>query len=203
LIAFIGIHSEHLDAGVALLGEVSRSVAAVYAQVTPFKPQADTASKLLRCADLFGHTALDFTVIAGRAGGAGNFFRALGVHAADAGLADGETFELASKVRPRLPSDNLRGKGTGRRVYIQQLGLSVSGRLHHLLANTGGLQQFLRCSLPCCRFSPLDATRTRAVEHTLRARVDSATANGHAQRHHRAGGVTTLGSPVALVHSRF
>jgi hypothetical protein len=173
-IAYIGVHSEQLEAGVGLLGEVSRSVAAVYAQITPFKPQADTASKLLRCADLYEHAAADFTVIAGRAAGAGNFFRALGAHAADAGLAEGETFEFASKMRPRKPSDSLKGKGTGRRVYIEQLGLSVPGRLHQVLATTAGLQHYLRCNLPCCRFNPLDSTRTRAVEHTVRTRVAEA-----------------------------
>jgi hypothetical protein len=183
-IAYIGVHSEHLEAGVGLLGEVSRSVAAVYAQITPFKPQADTASKLLRCADLYEHAAADFTVIAGRAAGAGNFFRTLGAHASDAGLAEAETFEFASKMRPRKPSDSLKGKGTGRRVYIEQLGLSVPGRLHQVLATTAGLQQFLRCNLPCCRFNPLDSTRTRAVEHSVRTRV------AEAAKHH--------GTPVTM-----
>src|SRR5438046_2877427 len=70
MVAFVGMYSEQLEAGVQLVEDLSRSIAAVYAQITPFKPQADTASKLLRCADVFEHLATDFTVVAGRAGGA-------------------------------------------------------------------------------------------------------------------------------------
>ncbi len=114
MMAFVG-DSEHLEAGVRLVEDLSRSVSAVYAQITPFKPQADTASKLLRCADVFEHIATDFTVVAGRAGGAGNFFRALGAHATDAGLAEGETFEFGTTVPRRKLSESMKGKGTGRR----------------------------------------------------------------------------------------
>jgi hypothetical protein len=109
-IAYVGMHSEHLEAGIDLLGDVSRSVAAVYVQITPFKPQADTASKLLRCADLYEHAAADFTGDRRSRRGRGQLIRALGAHAADAGLAGGETFDFASKMRPRKPSDSLKAK---------------------------------------------------------------------------------------------
>ena len=49
-------------------------------------------------------------VIAGRAGGAGNFFRALGADATDAGLAEGEQFDFGSKAHPRKPTKGVEGK---------------------------------------------------------------------------------------------
>jgi len=171
-IAFVGMHSERLDRGVELLGRLHRAVAGAYIQVTPFRPQSDTVSKLIRCGDVYAEVAKEFVVIAGRAGGGGNFFRALGAHATDAGLAEGETFDFASKVRPKRPGQGVEGKGFGRRVYLPSIGLSVSGKEFRLLSATPGLQQFVRCALPCCQFKPFDTKR--AVEHSLRARVTEA-----------------------------
>ncbi|MGD9996594.1 MAG: hypothetical protein AB7L17_11825 [Ilumatobacteraceae bacterium] len=172
LVGFLGMHSERLEQGLELMGRLNRGVEGLYVQVTPFRPQADTVSKLIRCADVFAEAAKDFQVIAGRAGGAGNFFRALGAHAADAGLAEGETFDFASRARPAKPSEGLQGKGFGRRIYLPAIGLSVSGKEFGLISTTPGLQQFARCALPCCQFKPFDTKR--AVEHSLRARVAEA-----------------------------
>lgn len=174
LVAFVGVHSERIERGLALMERLHRAVTAVYVQVTPFRPQSDTVSKLVRCGDLYAEVGKEFVVIAGRAGGAGNFFRALGAHGADAGLAEGETFDYASRARPKKPSDSLAGKGFGRRIYLPSIGLSVSGKQFNLMSATPGLQQFARCALPCCRFNPFDTKR--AVEHTLRARVTEASA---------------------------
>ncbi len=69
MVVFVGMHSEQLEAGVRLVEDLDRGVAAVYAQITPFKPQADTV-------------------------------------------------QAASRMK---------GKGTGRRVYVPQLGLSLPG----------------------------------------------------------------------------
>lgn len=93
-IAFVGMHSERLDTGAGFLDAISRAVAGVYLQITPLRPQHDTVSKLLRCADFFAHASADFSVIAGRGGGAGSFFRVLGATATDAGLAEGEDLQL-------------------------------------------------------------------------------------------------------------
>lgn len=170
--AFVGLHASRMEQGVELLDRLNRSVSGVYVQVTPFRPQGDTVSKLTRCADLFAHAAKDFIVIAGRGGGAGNFFRTLGAHAADAGLAEGESFDFGSKARPRKPAEGVGGKGFGRRVYLPSIGLSVSGKQFQLLGSTPGLQHLTRCSLPCCQFQPFNTKR--AVEHSLRARVAEA-----------------------------
>lgn len=172
LIAFVGVHASRLEHGAELLERLSRSVAGVYIQLTPFQPQSDTVSKLTRSADLFRHAGDDFTVIAGRAGGSGSFFRALGAHATDAGLAEGERFDFGSKAHPRKPTKGMEGKGFGRRVYLPSIGLSVSGKQFQLLADTPGLQHLARCSLPCCQFQPFSTKR--AVEHSLRARVAEA-----------------------------
>lgn len=171
-IAFAGVHAERLDAGTEFLDAISRAVAGVYLQITPLRPQHDTVSKLLRCADFYAHAAADFSVIAGRGGGAGSFFRVLGATATDAGLAEGETFNFASKARPKKPSEGMKGKGFGRRIYLPALGASISGKQYRMLADTQGLQQYARCALPCCQFNPFDTKR--AVEHSLRARVAEA-----------------------------
>lgn len=173
-IAYVGTHSEQPDVTVRLLDEISRSVEGVYLQITPFAPQTDSPSKIIRCAELARHASTDFTVIAGRAGGAGNLFRVLGVHATDAGLADGETFNFGSTTRARKPSESMKGKGTGRRLYVPPISMSVPGSVHAMLSTTPGLQHLVRCSLPCCRFNPLDTSRARAVEHSLRSRVEEA-----------------------------
>lgn len=172
LIAFVGVHASRIEHGLKLLDRLSRSVAGVYIQLTPFQPQTDTVSKLTRSADLFRAASGEFTVIAGRAGGAGSFFRALGAHATDAGLAEGERFDFGSKAHPRKPTKGVEGKGFGRRVYLPSIGLSVSGKLFRLLTDTPGLQHIVRCSLPCCQFQPFSTKR--AVEHSLRARVAEA-----------------------------
>jgi hypothetical protein len=110
-IAFAGLHSERLDAGTEFLDAISRAVAGAYLQITPLQPQHDTVSKLLRCADFYAHGAADFSVIAGRGGGAGSFFGVLGATATDAGLAEGETFNFASKAQPKKPSEWMKGQG--------------------------------------------------------------------------------------------
>ncbi len=176
-VAYVGAHSEQPDAAVRLLGEISRSVEGVYLQITPFAPQSDSPSKIIRCADLYGHASNDFTVIAGRAGGAGNLFRVVGGHATDAGLGEGETFNFGSTTRTRKPSESMKGKGTGRRLYVPPISMSVPGRTHAMLSSTPGLQHLVRCALPCCRFNPLDTSRARAVEHSLRSRVSAAAAS--------------------------
>lgn len=173
LIAFVGVHASRPEQAVELLDRLSRSVAGVYVQLTPFRPQIDSVSKLTRSADLFRHAAGDFTVVAGRAGGAGSFFRVLGAHATDAGLAEGEQFDFGSKVRPHKPAEGVKGRGPGPRVYLPSIGLSVSGRQFRLLAETPGLQHLARCPLSCCQFQPFSTKR--AVEHSLRARVAEAT----------------------------
>lgn len=164
-VAYVGAHSEQADIAVRLLGEISRSVEGIYLQITPFAPQSDSPSKIIRCADLYAHASNDFTVIAGRAGGAGNLFRVIGGHATDAGLGEGETFNFGSTTRDRKPSESMKGKGTGRRLYVLPISMSVPGKTHAMLSTTPGLQHLVRCSLPCCRFNPLDTSRARAVEH--------------------------------------
>ncbi len=65
-IAFVDMHSERLDRGVELLGRLHRAIGGAYIQVTPFRPQSDTVSKLIRCTDVYAEVAKEFVVIAGR-----------------------------------------------------------------------------------------------------------------------------------------
>jgi hypothetical protein len=173
-VGVVGAHADNLDRASALIGALPRSIEALYVQVTPLQPMRDGPSKLVRYLQFLQAARSDFDVIGGHAGALGTLLRALGVSAADAGIAEGETFSVSAAARPRKPSATLVGKGMGRRVYVPKLGRSMSGKEWQTLMSIPALHGFLRCSLPCCRFSTLDTTRTRAVEHSLRARIDEA-----------------------------
>jgi hypothetical protein len=51
-IAYVGTHTEQPDITMRILDQISRSVEGVYLQITPFAPQSDSPSKLIKCADL-------------------------------------------------------------------------------------------------------------------------------------------------------
>jgi len=170
-VLFVGAHADNLARASEIIAELPRSIAGLYLQITPLTPMRDGPSKLLRYSQFLRVAGRDFDVIAGHAGAISTLLRALGVPAADAGIAEAETFTVSAASRPRKPSASLVGKGMGRRIYVPALGRSMSGKEWQALMDIPALHAFLRCTLPCCRFSTLDTTRTRAVEHSLRARI--------------------------------
>lgn len=99
---------------------------------------------------------------------------------ADAGLAEGESFDASTKTR--LPTSETSGRQgakdrrrPGPRVYLPAFGLSVSGHRWRELVAVAAVAAAAACNLRCCRFGgPTAQTQDHAVEHALTARIDEA-----------------------------
>ena len=176
-VAFVGGHTKGLSEIIALLDKVPHFVSAIYVQLSPIRPNSDNPSKLEAVTDVYTYAAsLGFKVIAGHAGAVSPAMRALGIDGADAGLATNEAFDRASarrKANPR-PSDSSQGGGAKPRMYLSQLGRSLSdAEVKQLLSVPAAAAELLSCRLPCHRFRSgnfLD----RAREHSLWERVHEA-----------------------------
>lgn len=102
--------------------------------------------------------------------------RALGIDAADAGLAIGEGFDQSTTKRRATPETEEGQKRGGRksRMYFGQIGRSLEAAdVERLLAVPGAASELRICRFPCHRFSGhhlLDQAR----EHSLWARVEEA-----------------------------
>lgn len=176
-VLFVGGHTRGLDQVVTLLDELPHFISGVYLQMTPVRPMKDGPSKLENLTLLYQYAAsLGFQVIAGHAGAVTPVLRALGVDAADAGLAIGEGFDQATTKR-RAKSETEEGQKRGgrkSRMYFGQIGRSLEAvDVERLLAVPGAGAELRSCRLPCHRFSGhhlLDQAR----EHSLRVRVEEA-----------------------------
>lgn len=106
-IASISFHTQGLDVVRHRLDSLASMYSAVYLQATPINPYADSVDKLGNVIELFQHVQhQDRDAIAGRMGAISVLLRALGVAAADAGMAAGESFTLAGRLRsPKPPPD--------------------------------------------------------------------------------------------------
>lgn len=177
LVLFVGGHTKGLDQVVTLLEDLPHFISGIYLQMTPVGPMKDGPSKLETLTSIYRHAAsLGFKVIAGHAGAVTPVLRALGVDAADAGLAIGEGFDQSStKRRARLEAEGTQQRGGRRsRMYFGQIGRSLEAvDVERLLAVPGAAAELRSCRLPCHRFSGhhlLDQAR----EHSLWARVEEA-----------------------------
>jgi hypothetical protein len=92
-VAFVGAHSSSMDRAHALIDQLPLWLEGIYIQVTPSNPLRDSAAKVIDALVLMRHTVQrGFSVIGGRMAALGPLARALGVHATDAGLGEGESF---------------------------------------------------------------------------------------------------------------
>jgi hypothetical protein len=176
-VLFVGGHTRGLDQVVRLLEDLPHFLSGIYLQMTPVAPVRDGPSKLEAVTSLYQHAAsLGFQVIAGHAGAVTPMLRALGVDAADAGLAIGEGFDQSTTKRRSKPEAEVGQKRGGRksRMYFGQIGRSLEAAdVERLLAVPGAAAELRSCRLPCHRFSGhhlLDQAR----EHSLWARVEEA-----------------------------
>ena len=176
-VLFVGGHTQGLDQLGTLLEEVPHFISAIYLQMSPVHPMKDGPAKLESSTSLYRHAAsLGFTVIAGHAGAVTPALRALGIDAADAGLAIGEGFDQsATKRRAKgADEDNKRRGGRRSRMYFSQIGRSLEAAdVERLLAVRGAAAEIQSCRLPCHRFSGHHLLE-QAREHTLWARVEEA-----------------------------
>lgn len=176
-VLFVGGHTKGLEQVLTLLEDLPHFISGIYLQMTPVGPMKDGPSKLETLTSIYRHAAsLGFKVIAGHAGAVTPVLRALGIDAADAGLAIGEAFDQSStKRRAKSEAEGTQQRGGRRsRMYFGQIGRSLEAvDVERLLAVPGGAAELRSCRLPCHRFSGhhlLDQAR----EHSLWARVEEA-----------------------------
>ena len=176
--AFVGGHLRNLDAVHDLIERLPLWVQGLYVQLTPVDPMQDSPGKIVDVLDVMAHAKhRGFSVIAGRLAGLGVLLRALGIGAADAGLGDGERFDLASKVRThrRATPGHASVRMPGGRIYLAALGRSVSKREWNAMMHVPALRGQLLCPLPCCGYGQsIEAMPGRGREHSLHARVNEA-----------------------------
>jgi hypothetical protein len=126
--------------------------------------------------EVYRHAAArGFQVIAGHAGAATPALRALGIDAADAGLATAETFSRPSPRRVVTSQDGEpSGGGRRSRMYFSEIGKSLGAdEVERVLAVPGAAAELRGCRLPCHRFRG-DHVLDQAREHSLWARVSEA-----------------------------
>lgn len=176
-VLFVGGHTRGLDQVGSLLDELPHFISAIYLQMTPLAPMKDSPSKLEAVTSIYQHAvSLGFQVIAGHAGAVTPTLRALGIDAADAGLAIGEGFDQSTTKRRTKPDPEAGQQRGGRRsrMYFGQIGRSLEAAdVERSLAVPGAAAELRSCRLPCHRFSGhhlLDQAR----EHSLWARVEEA-----------------------------
>jgi hypothetical protein len=178
-VAFIGGHTKGINELHTLLDAVPHFVSAIYLQVSPIAPGKDGPAKLEVITTAYRYAAQrGFKVIAGHAGAIAPALRALGVDAADSGLATGEAFDRsnARKARRRSASEEGGTAQGGRRsrMYVGEIDRSMDAALvERLLSVPGAAAEIKGCRLPCHRFQGghmLD----RAREHSLWARIAEA-----------------------------
>ena len=171
----------------------------VYLQLTPSDPLRDSPAKLIDALVLMRHAAQrGFTVLGGRMAALGPLARALGIHGSDAGLGEGESFVYASKMKNHEPRSENASSPTplGGRVYVPQLGRSVSSAEWSRLMAVPALRGQLVCRLPCCAFGqPIESAPSRGREHSLHSRVAEA-------RQHSAVGAVAIAQVVRLLEQR-
>lgn len=198
-VAFIGAHASSMKRAHALIDQLPLWLEGVYVQVTPSNPLCDSTSKLIDALVLMRHAAQrGFTVLGGRMAALGPLARALGIHGTDAGLGEGESFIYGSKVKNHEPraEGSSSPKVLGGRLYVPQLGRSVSAAEWSRLMSVPSLRGQLLCRLPCCAFGqPVESTPSRGREHSLHSRVAEA-------RQHSAVGAAAIGQAVRLLEQR-
>jgi hypothetical protein len=99
----------------------------------PLETTKDTPTKLERVTEIYQHvSAGGFKVIAGHAGAVNPALRALGIDAADAGLATAEAFDQSGSRRSaqsRTTDENDRqGGGPQSRMYFPTIDRSLDGK---------------------------------------------------------------------------
>jgi len=198
-VAFLGVHTASVEAAHQLVDDLPHWIDGLYLQLSPVNPLYDSPSKIIDALMLMRHaTQQGFSVIAGRLAGLAPLLRAAGIAGADAGLGEGESFAYGTKIKNHEPR-----KGTehqprllGGRLYVPQLGRSVSAREWDRLMQVPVLRGQLLCRLPCCAFGlPVETTPRRGREHSLHCRVAEANAlpsSGH----------PTVDAAIALLEQR-
>lgn len=195
LVLYVGAHSRGLDHTSRMLADLPAFLSGVYLQISPLSVNRDSPTKLERVARLYMEAQQTrMPIIAGHGGALTPALRSLGVHAADAGLATGEAFDVstARTVRRKSDDNTKQSGGPSSRMYVRELGLSLDNKvLREYLAVPAVRDLLSTCRLPCHRFIGGDPL-VRAKEHSLRSRVDEAAAIAKLPTSMRASAVADL-----------
>ena len=198
-IAFIGAHSSSLEGAHELIDQLPHWIDGVYIQLTPLNPLTDSPSKIIDNLMLLGHaSARGFSVVSGRQAALAPLLRIVGVSGMDAGLAEGESFEYNSKFKnfaPR-PGANTKGLPLSGRLYVPQLGRSLSSQEWTRLMQVPALRGQLLCQLPCCNYGQsIEQTPHRGREHALQCRITEAKSLSHQ-------GLSAASRAIAILEAR-
>jgi hypothetical protein len=198
-VAFIGAHTSSMDSAYQLVDDLPHWIDGVYLQFSPVNPLHDSPSKIIDALMLMRHvTQQRFSVIAGRLAGLAPLLRAAGIAGADAGLGEGESFAYGTKIKNHEPRNGTEHQPRllGGRLYVPQLGRSVSAREWTRLMQVPALRGQLLCRLPCCAFGlPVETTPRRGREHGLHCRVAEANALPNSGR-------PSVNASIALLEQR-
>jgi hypothetical protein len=151
-------------------------IAGAYVQPLLFKPARDSPEKLRLYVELLLAIAGEgIPVIASRVGAFGLVLQALGIHAFDSGLAQAEASNLAQLNRS--PSERQRerqreGKGGGpdKRIYLEALKTTMTGKHTAAILERPGLRSRFVCGHDCCQFRGFEDLPARRRQHFLWSR---------------------------------
>lgn len=155
---YLGGHTRGLELVHRLIDDLPSFLSGVYVQLSPLETTKDTPTKLERVTEIYQHVAGGgFKVIAGYAGAVTPALRALGIDAADAGLATAEAFDQSGSRRSthsQTTDDDRQGGGPQSRMYFPTIDRSLDGeQARRLLDVPAVAAQLLGCRLPCHRFT--------------------------------------------------
>lgn len=133
-------------------------------------PVKDGVEKLIQYVDFLraiGEAGLP--VIASRVGAFGLVLNALGVPAFDSGLAQAETCNLAALNRAPTAREQTGRKSGGpdRRIYLEQLKTTFSGRAGSAILKNRALRSRVACPLGCCKHRGFEGLAERSRQHYL------------------------------------
>ncbi len=179
LIATLPIWRTGLDAARNVLGTLHAGLSGVYVLINKLNPIANPVDSIADVVSLLRELeADDFRVIVARGGAVTPVLRALGVSAADAGLAEAESFDAGQALRP--PTAHGKGKRyptPGPRMYVEAVGLSVAGSQWRSMTTLPAVTAAVACDHRCCRHGGATGqAQDHAVEHALVSRVAEARA---------------------------
>lgn len=195
LVLYVGAHSRGIERASRMFAELPAFLSGIYLQVSPLGVVRDSPTKLERVTRLYLEAlATGVPVIAGHGGALIPALRSIGIHAADAGLAAGETFDVstARAVRRKTEDQPQPSGGPSSRMYVRELGLSLDNKvLRQYLAVPAVRDLLSTCRLACHRFIGGDPL-VRAKEHSLRARIDESAAISNLPASMRVSAVADL-----------
>ena len=146
-------------------------VSAAYVQPLRLDPVKDSVEKLVQYVHFLGAIReAGLPVIASRVGAFGLVLNALGIPAFDSGLAQAEACNLASLNRaPTKRELEGRGKGGGpdRRIYLEQLKTTLTGRHAAAILEDRTLRSRVACTLGCCKHRGFENLAERRRQHYL------------------------------------